>query len=200
MDSLTPALRQRLPKFDGRVLRSLVRMVNDPFRPASPDRHVQGIDHQLGPQVGCHRPAHHAAAEGIHHYGQIQKPRPGPDVGNIGNPELVRPVRRKVTIHQIRGSARPPLASDASSEFAGVGSPPPLPPLSSDAPPACEKHTGPHSPVRLGFSALHRCLDSNDGSSRSGISTAHPPQLEPRVDAGATHSTHWGKHPALGTS
>ena len=82
-------------------------MVNDPFRPASPDRHVQGIDHQLGPQVGGHRPAHHAAAEGIHHYGQIQKPRPGPDVGDIGNPELVRPVRRKVTIHQIRGSARP---------------------------------------------------------------------------------------------
>ncbi len=82
-------------------------MVNDPFRPASPDRHVQGIDHQLGPQVGGHRPAHHAAAEGIDHYGQIQKPRPGPDIGDIGNPELVRPVRRKVPIHQIRGSARP---------------------------------------------------------------------------------------------
>ena len=48
-----------------------------------------------------HRPAHHAATEGIHYDRQVQQPRPGRDVRDVGNPQAIGCTDHEVTLHQI---------------------------------------------------------------------------------------------------
>jgi len=55
-------------------LASLVAVVDHVVRPALTDGHLQGIDHQFGPQVVCHRPADDFAAEGIEHDSKVEEP------------------------------------------------------------------------------------------------------------------------------
>src|SRR5829696_3771243 len=50
-----------------------------------------------------HRPAHHPTTPGIHHHGQVQKPCPGWNVGDVSHPETVATVGHEVSLHQIRG-------------------------------------------------------------------------------------------------
>ena len=57
-----------------------VAMVDHAVGPTVPERHVEGIEHELCAQVVGHGPAHHAAAEGIQHDGEEQEPGPGGDV------------------------------------------------------------------------------------------------------------------------
>jgi len=45
-------------------------MVGAGGRPAVPDRHLQGVDDQLGAEVVGHRPADHPAGETVHVHGQ----------------------------------------------------------------------------------------------------------------------------------
>ena len=47
------------------VLAPLVRVMNDLLGLALPQRHIERREHQFGPQVRCHGPAHDAAAERI---------------------------------------------------------------------------------------------------------------------------------------
>src|SRR5690606_24644488 len=61
-------------------------------------------------KVSGHRPADHTAAESIHDDGKVQKTALRRHVGNIGDPELVRCVGRKVPFDEIRRGA-PVLAS-----------------------------------------------------------------------------------------
>ena len=58
--------------------------------PLRRDRHPQGRQGQVGAQMVRHRPADNPAAVQIHDGGQIEPALIGLDVGDIGEPDLVR--------------------------------------------------------------------------------------------------------------
>ncbi len=62
-----------LAKGNRSVLSALVRMMDHAVWTSLPQSHLQRIEHQLSPQVSLHGPAHHPAAEGIEHNGQIEE-------------------------------------------------------------------------------------------------------------------------------
>jgi hypothetical protein len=49
-------------------------------------------------------PANHHAGERVDDEGGVDEPRPGPHVGQIGNPQLVRTGRGEVPFDQVSGS------------------------------------------------------------------------------------------------
>tara|TARA_R110002110_G_scaffold9321_4_gene45976 strand:- start:6707 stop:7249 length:543 start_codon:yes stop_codon:yes gene_type:complete len=67
----------------GRVLRSLVAMMDDAIGFARRDRHVHRIEHQLRSLPSAHGSADHTAAEGIQHDRQIEKACPGRHEGSL---------------------------------------------------------------------------------------------------------------------
>jgi len=70
-------------------------------RPTLAEGHVEGVQNQLGSQVVGHRPADDPAAPDIHDDREIEKARRGWDVGDIGDPQLVRASCLEVAVHQI---------------------------------------------------------------------------------------------------
>src|SRR5690349_13766878 len=74
-------------KRDGRVLASLVRVVDDVRRSTLLDGHVQRVEHELGAEMGRHRPADDATTPNVEHDGEVEEPSPGGDVRDIGDPE-----------------------------------------------------------------------------------------------------------------
>ena len=72
--------------------------VRSPYR----ERHVQGIEHQPGGEGRGHRPADDAAAVRIEHDRQIEEARPGRNVGDVGDPQQIRPFCREVAVDQVR--------------------------------------------------------------------------------------------------
>lgn len=88
---------------EARVLAAPIGVVHQPWtRPAIPQCHVQRVQHQIDAQVIGHGPAHHLPAERIQHDRQVQPPAPGPDVGDVCDPEPVRSVDGEVTRDQGR--------------------------------------------------------------------------------------------------
>jgi hypothetical protein len=84
-----------------------------------PERHVQCIEHQLCGQRGGHRPTNDATAEGVKHDREVEKARPGRDVGDIRNPQ---PIRRFCGEHGRRPPARPARSVlDGSEHDASLG-------------------------------------------------------------------------------
>src|SRR6476469_7971479 len=67
------------------------------------DGHDQSADAQLGPEVVGHGPADDLARGHVLDRGQIQEALVGRDVGDVGQPDLVRPVRGEVPRQQVRG-------------------------------------------------------------------------------------------------
>ena len=76
--------------------------MDHPLGPALPGRHVQRVQDELGAQVRGHRPTNHPPAPGIDDHSEVQEPRPGWDVGDVGHPQLVWSVRAEVALDQIR--------------------------------------------------------------------------------------------------
>ena len=70
------------------------------------ERPVEGGKHQLGEQPRGHGPTHHAPAEAIEHHRQIQKSRPGRNVGDVGHPQLIGRGGVKIPLDQIRRRTR----------------------------------------------------------------------------------------------
>ena len=77
-------------------------MMDHVARPALAEGHVESIQNQLGAQVVGHCPADDLAAPDIHDDRQIEEARHGRDVGDVGNPQLVRAGCLKVAVDQIR--------------------------------------------------------------------------------------------------
>ena len=80
--------------------------MDDVLRPARCQRHVQGIEHELGVQGRRHRPADDAAAERIECDCQIEEAGPRRNVGDIGHPQHVRALGGEVALDQIGGLSR----------------------------------------------------------------------------------------------
>ena len=56
---------------------------------AAPDGHEEGIQRQFAAQRRLHGPAHHLAGVQVQHHGKVQPALPCPDVGDVGDPDLV---------------------------------------------------------------------------------------------------------------
>src|ERR1700722_5145059 len=95
-----------LPEGDRRVLRSLVGVVNDAGRIAPVNRHIQRIEYELGAQVIRHGPANDAAAARIQHDGDVQESRPGRNIRDICDPELIRAISDELPVNEVRSWPR----------------------------------------------------------------------------------------------
>ena len=66
-----------------------------------PDAVGDGVDDELAGHGGGHRPAQDAAGVGVDDQRGVAPARPGPDVGEVDNPEPVRCQRGEVAVYQI---------------------------------------------------------------------------------------------------
>ncbi len=84
-------------------------MMNEPGAPNGPAL-VQGllqrVEHEAGMGRARHPPAHDAARIGVDHESHIDEARPGRDVGEIGDPEHVRPRRAELSVDPIERARR----------------------------------------------------------------------------------------------
>jgi len=90
------------------------------LRPAHRKCHVQGVKHHLGGESRGHRPANDATAAGIEHDRQIKKARPGRNVGNVGDPQLIQSFRREVARDQVRRLTPAAFAGRRGDELASA--------------------------------------------------------------------------------
>src|SRR5690349_9828817 len=68
---------------------------------ASPDRLLQGVEGEVGAQrAGC-LPADDHPRVDVGDEGDVDEPRPGADVGQVGNPEAVRGAGAEAAIDEI---------------------------------------------------------------------------------------------------
>ena len=118
------------------------------------DRHVEGVEDQLGSHVARHRPADDEPAEHVDDDRDVQEARPGRDVRDVGHPQPIRARRRKFRL--TRSGAGPHRDRGRSSGWpAGGGRRPGRPPASAGRP-ACEHVAYPARVARHGRAARHR--------------------------------------------
>ena len=90
-----------LAEGERRILTSLIRVMDDGSRLPLLYGHVEGREHEGRAQMRLHRPADDTATPGIEHHGQVEESTPGRDVGDIGDPELIRAGGRERSLHQV---------------------------------------------------------------------------------------------------
>jgi hypothetical protein len=90
-----------LAKSDRGVLRALVGVMDHAVRAPRRERHVEGVEHQPRGQRCRHRPADDPSAVGIEHDREIEKARPGRNVGDVGYPQSIRGFHREIAVHQV---------------------------------------------------------------------------------------------------
>ena len=86
----------------------------------SPDRHLDGVDHELGTEVIGDRPAHHPPAPGIEDDGQIDLALASRVLGHVHDPQPVRLGRVEVALHQVFGRRGLRITPGAASVVATV--------------------------------------------------------------------------------
>src|SRR5687767_28809 len=62
---------------------------------------LQSVECEVTPEGARRAPADDSAREGINHERDVHEPSPGRDVREVGDPELVRPARLEVPVHQV---------------------------------------------------------------------------------------------------
>ena len=70
---------------------------------AGEQRHPDRVQDQLGAQVVVQCPAHDPPAAGVDHHGQVEEALPGAQVGDVGDPQLVRNRRGEVAFDEVVG-------------------------------------------------------------------------------------------------
>ena len=88
--------------------------------PAMLERHLQGVNDELCAHVVGHRPAHDPAREDVLDGGQVEPALPGSEVGDVRDPEPVRPVSRERAIDKVLADANA-RARGSSCDRAGAG-------------------------------------------------------------------------------
>ena len=81
-------------------------MVHQPLQTlvAQGGGHVEGGQCQVGAQVGGRAPAHDAAGVDVDYEGHVAEAHPGGDVGEIGDPQLVRTLGPEAALHEVLSS------------------------------------------------------------------------------------------------
>ena len=68
-------------------LRPLIRVMHEPLGRSTPaDRHLERVDHELGPKMGGHGATDDRPGVQIHHRGEMQPPFVRDDVGDVRDP------------------------------------------------------------------------------------------------------------------
>jgi hypothetical protein len=76
-------------------------------RLAAAERHAQRVEDQVGAHVvGELLPADHAAGEHVDDEAEEHPPCPAPEVGEVRDPQLVRPAGGEVPVDEIRRAQR----------------------------------------------------------------------------------------------
>ena len=88
--------------------------------PLSLDGHGQRRDRQFLTQVVAHRPAHDLASEQVKYGGEVQPPLVGRNVGDVGQPDLVRPSGDEALIEDIVGDRQAVFAIGGDHPKAAV--------------------------------------------------------------------------------
>lgn len=103
IDRGNPGLSAAPPEGQRGGLAALVGVVDQPsgWLPA-PAGHVEGVHHQLCPEVVGHRPADHLTREAIQHHGQLPPARPGRHLGDVGHPQRIGPLGGERAADQVR--------------------------------------------------------------------------------------------------
>jgi hypothetical protein len=76
--------------------------VDHAFWSSHRERHVQGVKHQPSSEGRGHRPADDPTAARIQHDRKVEKACPGRDVGDVGHPQQIGPLRCEVAVDQVR--------------------------------------------------------------------------------------------------
>ncbi len=71
-----------------------------------PDRHLQGVEDEVGAEVVGDLPADDGSAVDVEDEGDVHPSLPGRGVGDVGQPQLVGPGRHEAAIDQIRRAKR----------------------------------------------------------------------------------------------
>jgi hypothetical protein len=96
-------LFETLAELHGGVLRAAIGVMDEPRSGAAVvDRHVEGIEYQLGAEVVGHRPAHDLAGESVEHESKIEAPFSASSIGDVRNPKAIGTFGCEVAHHQVR--------------------------------------------------------------------------------------------------
>ena len=83
-------------------MRSLIAVMNEPWLwPATLHGHLQRVGDELGAHVLGHRPADDPSAVGVLHGCEVEPPLPGPQVGDVRDPQHVRSVRPELPFDEV---------------------------------------------------------------------------------------------------
>src|SRR5262245_7539994 len=120
---LDAGLLQALSVTNREILASPVAMMNHAFRiGTSSQRLLKRIQDQIRMHRAGDTPADDAARKYIDDESRVDEPGPGRDVGEIGDPELIRPHRGELALDQICRIIRL-VAADGGSAFATAHNP-----------------------------------------------------------------------------
>jgi hypothetical protein len=73
---------------------------------APPDRHHEGVGDELSRHLGLHRPADNASGEQVNDSGDIEPSLGGPDIGEVCDPLLVRPLGDELPVEKVGSDRR----------------------------------------------------------------------------------------------
>jgi hypothetical protein len=93
-----------------------------PVPVASPQRHVQCVQHQAGALGGGGGPADDGAGEDVHDECDVDDAGPGGHVGEVGHPATVRRNRGEVPLQQVIGPFVAVVADGGGDLAAAAGS------------------------------------------------------------------------------
>src|SRR5258708_16277682 len=71
---------------------------------------LQRVEHEAGVRRARDPPAHDPAGIGVDHKGDVNKAGPGRDIGEVGEPEDIRPWRLELAVVGIQRAWRGPVA------------------------------------------------------------------------------------------
>ena len=89
-------------------------------RAPAPDRHLEGVDDELGADVVGDGPAHHPTAPGVDDDGQVALALWGGVLGDVHHPEAVRSFGVERTLHQVLGRLGGGVTSGAAPALAPI--------------------------------------------------------------------------------
>src|SRR5512143_3971887 len=82
-----------------------------------PERLFQGAQDEIGIHRPRHPPANNPTGEHVHNKGRVDATHPGRDIGKVGHPELIGPVRFELTVHPVSGPVRAVVGDGGSALF-----------------------------------------------------------------------------------
>ena len=101
MDGRRPPCSERRKR--PTILRTAIRMMDDVVGLSGHDRHVKSVEHDAGLQVGREGPSDDPARPGVENDRKVEKAGQRRQEGDVGHPQLVRPLGREVAADEIAG-------------------------------------------------------------------------------------------------